>query len=186
MIDKYIRMHLDLAKNRQKTSKKIISLIFVWVIFLILIPILLIPFGRFITKTLTISLSREIEIIISILLIATGLFFYIWTNIVQWRIGKGTIAISAPTQKLVTKGPYKLCRNPLELGAVLYYFGIGILFGSFKIGFFMFGVMFTLGSLYHKLIEEKELELRFGDSYREYKKKTPFILPKVSIRKRRC
>ena len=29
-----------------------------------------------------------------------------------------------------------------------------------------------------KFIEEKELEQRFGDVYRAYKKKTPFFIPK--------
>ena len=30
---------------------------------------------------------------------------------------------------------------------------------------------------YLKIIEEKELQMRFGDEYIEYKKKTPFIIP---------
>jgi protein-S-isoprenylcysteine O-methyltransferase Ste14 len=34
-----------------------------------------------------------------------------------------------------------------------------------------------------KSIEEPELEKRFGDAYREYKKETPFLLP-VSLRKK--
>ena len=34
--------------------------------------------------------------------------------------------------------------------------------------------------VYLKLIEEKELEMRFGQDYLEYKKNTPFILP-ISI-----
>jgi protein-S-isoprenylcysteine O-methyltransferase Ste14 len=34
-----------------------------------------------------------------------------------------------------------------------------------------------LGSAYLKLIEEKELLLRFGQDYEDYKKKTPFFFP---------
>ena len=30
---------------------------------------------------------------------------------------------------------------------------------------------------YLKIIEEKELQMRFGDEYIEYKKKTPFMIP---------
>jgi protein-S-isoprenylcysteine O-methyltransferase Ste14 len=33
--------------------------------------------------------------------------------------------------------------------------------------------------LFLKYFEEKELELRFGESYLEYKKKVPFLLPKL-------
>jgi len=31
---------------------------------------------------------------------------------------------------------------------------------------------------YIKFIEEKELEQRYGDEYVEYKKRTPFIIPR--------
>jgi len=32
--------------------------------------------------------------------------------------------------------------------------------------------------IYIKLIEEKELEGRFGSEYAEYKKRTPFLIPR--------
>lgn len=35
---------------------------------------------------------------------------------------------------------------------------------------------------YLKLIEEKELQMRFGNEYLEYKKKTPFIIPIKIVR----
>jgi len=35
---------------------------------------------------------------------------------------------------------------------------------------------------YLKIIEEKELQLRFGNEYVEYKKKTPFIIPITIVR----
>jgi protein-S-isoprenylcysteine O-methyltransferase Ste14 len=36
-----------------------------------------------------------------------------------------------------------------------------------------------LFSFYNKLVEEKELLLRFGKQYEEYKRKTPFLIPKL-------
>ncbi len=38
---------------------------------------------------------------------------------------------------------------------------------------------FIVGSCYHKLIEEKELTLRFGDDYQRYKENTLFLIPKI-------
>jgi protein-S-isoprenylcysteine O-methyltransferase Ste14 len=32
---------------------------------------------------------------------------------------------------------------------------------------------------YIKFVEEKELEQRYGDEYTEYKKRTPFIIPRL-------
>jgi protein-S-isoprenylcysteine O-methyltransferase Ste14 len=78
---------------------------------------------------------------------------------------------------LVTTGPYKLCRNPIEFGAIFYYLGIGTIAGGITVGIACFLLGLTIGSAYHKLIEESELEARFGDEYRQYKKKTPFLLP---------
>lgn len=38
-------------------------------------------------------------------------------------------------------------------------------------------VFATLLISYLKIIEEKELQMRFGSEYIEYKRKTPFIIP---------
>jgi protein-S-isoprenylcysteine O-methyltransferase Ste14 len=35
----------------------------------------------------------------------------------------------------------------------------------------------TLGSIYHKSVEEKELALRFGNAYKEYRKRTSLFIP---------
>jgi protein-S-isoprenylcysteine O-methyltransferase Ste14 len=35
------------------------------------------------------------------------------------------------------------------------------------------------GVIEFKFIEEPELEKRLGDTYREYKRKTPMLIPKV-------
>ncbi len=40
---------------------------------------------------------------------------------------------------------------------------------------------FIIGSSYHKFIEEKELMLRFGDDYKNYKENTPFLIPKLKF-----
>ncbi len=179
MFKRYIDMHLKYAKEKKKTSSRLIALFVAVTLFLVVFPILLILIGQYVIGAFPIAMCREIEIAFALFSIVVGLFFYTWTNIVQWKIGKGTIAISAPTQALVISGPYKLCRNPLELGAIFYYLGIGTLIESLEVGIFMFIIMFVVGSLYHKHIEEKELELRFGDAYIEYKKNTPFIIPKL-------
>jgi protein-S-isoprenylcysteine O-methyltransferase Ste14 len=34
--------------------------------------------------------------------------------------------------------------------------------------------------LFLKFFEELELELRFGDTYKQYKQKVPFLIPKLS------
>ena len=61
-------------------------------------------------------------------------------------------------------------------------FGVGLLGVGVITHSFSFLVLTVIISLvlfsYYKFIEEKELVLRFGKEYVEYKKKVPFLFPK--------
>jgi len=143
-----------------------------------MLPAIFICLGYIIKNNIHIGLDRAIEFIISIVSLIVGLSFLTWATIFQWKIGEGVPAPNTPTQHLVTTGPYKLCRNPIELGAIFYYLGIGTIFGGISVGVicFLFGLI--IGSIYHKFIEEIELEIRFGDEYKQYKRDIPFLIPK--------
>jgi protein-S-isoprenylcysteine O-methyltransferase Ste14 len=152
------------GKNNSK-QYKIISLTFGTIFFLAILPSIFIIVGFWVENYITINLNRIIELIISIIGIIIGLYFLIWATITQWKIGNGTPAPNAPTQHLIIIGPYKYCRNPIELGAILYYLGIGTFVGGIIVGIICCVLGFTVGSIYHKFIEEKELEKRFGEEY---------------------
>jgi protein-S-isoprenylcysteine O-methyltransferase Ste14 len=144
---------------------------------LILLPIIFIYFGLLIKGRLNIELNGKVEFFIAVVSLIIGLFFLVWTTVYQWKIGKGIPMPNAPTQHLVTTGPYKLCRNPIELGAIFYYLGTGAMTGGIIVGISSFILGLIIGSIYHKFIEESELEMRFGDEYRQYRKETPFLFP---------
>ena len=168
----------------EKSSKsyKIISLIFGVLIFLCVIPGIFILLGLHSKDYVLVTLAKIFEIIeltVSILGMTIGLFFLVWAALTLWKIGKEISAPNAPPQYLVITGPYKLCRNPIELGAVLYYLGIGTFIGGIIVGIISFLLGFTFGSIYHKFFEEKELKKRFGEEYKQYKDKTPFIFPRI-------
>jgi protein-S-isoprenylcysteine O-methyltransferase Ste14 len=98
---------------------------------------------------------------------------------IQIHIGKGTPVPLAPTQSLIITGPYKLCRNPIHFGTIIYYLGVGTLVGSLTVGIMNFLLGLILFSFYNKFVEEKELLLRFGKEYEAYKRNTPFLIPKL-------
>jgi len=149
--------------------------------FLIIIPCLLFFAAYALDRYFLADRVRSLEIGFAVLCIAAGLAFAGWTLFTQLRTGKGTPVPIAPPQKLIVTGPYKLCRNPLQLGVIVYYFGLGTYFGSLVIGVTMFVLALILGSAYHKLVEEKELIAKFGSEYEEYRSKTPFLIPKLWV-----
>ena len=78
--------------------------------------------------------------------------------------------------KLVTDGPYSLCRNPLYLFS--YLGGVGIMLITET---FTFPIVFTLYFLcyYHFVIRQEEafLSEKYGTAYSDYIKTIPRFLP---------
>ena len=167
------------SKEERSPRYKIVAVLLGTLVFGLVVPALLFLVGHGAQEYILKDLSRMLEIIGGILCMGLGLLLLAWTLLTQVRIGKGTPVPLAPTQKLIVTGPYKMCRNPMKLGALLYYFGIGLYFGSLGIGLVMALIALVLGSSYHKHVEENELAQRFGDEYEEYRAKTPFFIPKL-------
>lgn len=121
-------------------------------------------------------LSPVIRAVLGGSLIILGSIFLFWSIRAQRKIGKGTPMPLMATQKLVVKKPYLYCRNPIFFGVINLFSGISLLLNSISslVMVFIFSVTILL---YTRFIEEKELEMRFGDEYLAYKKKTPFLIP---------
>jgi protein-S-isoprenylcysteine O-methyltransferase Ste14 len=149
------------------------------VTFLIIFPSVLFLAANAFARYFTPGLFKSIEIGFGALCIAAGLVFLAWCFFTQLRTGEGTPVPVAPPQKLITTGPYKLCRNPIQLGLIVYLLGLGTFFGSLGIGILMFLMGLVIGCAYHKLVEEKELVARFGKEYEEYRAKTPYLIPRL-------
>lgn len=80
--------------------------------------------------------------------------------------------------RLTTWGPYSLVRNPLYVGNGLIGLGWSLMAGWGVMVFFL--VLFFI--VYNLIIvptEEAFLENKFGEKYREYKKRTGRFIPKT-------
>ena len=90
----------------------------------------------------------------------------------------GTPASWCPPNNLVMTGLYRRTRNPLYIGVTLVLLGEVFLSGGFLVvGWFLFwsgGILVVT-----PLMEEPELEERFGDSFRDYKESVPRWIPKL-------
>jgi protein-S-isoprenylcysteine O-methyltransferase Ste14 len=166
--------------QNQDTSNKnrLLALAIGALIFPILIPAFLILVSPQVDNCLGIGSFNygSGNIITGVIAIILGGILAFWTIVIQIRLASGTPFPMLPTKKLLIVGPFKYCRNPMTLGTIIAYVGIAILIGSFTA---LAGVAIFAAILigYLKIIEEKELEIRFGSEYIEYKKKTPFIIP---------
>jgi protein-S-isoprenylcysteine O-methyltransferase Ste14 len=95
------------------------------------------------------------------------------------RIGKGTLAPWAPTKRLVIKGPYRYVRNPMILGVMTVLFGEALGLWSKNILIWT-GAFILINTVYFLFYEEPNLEKRFGEEYRIYKKHVPRWLPRLT------
>ncbi len=112
-----------------------------------------------------------------------GLALAVWTVLVMWFAADGTPAPTAPTQRLITHGPFRYCRNPLQLAVMVYLLGLGTALFSLITGIVALAVIAVLGGAYYHFVEERELRARFGEEYEEYRQTTPFVIPRFGKRK---
>lgn len=115
--------------------------------------------------------------VISLPLLAAGSLLWLWSAL-HFAKAKGTPVPVSPPPKLVDTGPYAHVRNPMLSGVFLILFAIAFLIGSSSLLFLMTPVFMACSVLEFKLIEEPELEKRLGQEYRDYKRRTPLLVPK--------
>jgi protein-S-isoprenylcysteine O-methyltransferase Ste14 len=168
------------ARHEYSKKQRMIAVVFGGVIFWVVIPFFIVVVSSYIDQWLHLPKFYYglINSLIGLLFILIGWLFANWTVKVQFSLGKGTPIPLMATQKLIVQGPYIYCRNPMTLGTTLFYLGVAIWLGSFSaVGL---NLVYPVGiSIYIKLIEERELEERFGSEYFEYKKRTPFLIPRL-------
>jgi protein-S-isoprenylcysteine O-methyltransferase Ste14 len=166
------------AAHEHSKRKRILIVVLGGVFFWIFIPLFILISSYYLDQWLRFPSFRHgsINFVIGLILMGVGWFFANWTVKVQFTIGRGTPIPLVATQKLLTKGPYAYCRNPMAFGTDLFYIGLGIWSGSFSA--IVLGLIYPVGIvIYIKFIEEKELQNRFGFEYLEYKERTSFIIP---------
>lgn len=112
-----------------------------------------------------------------------GLGLSAWTVTIFVKFGDGTPAPWDPPKTLIVRGPYRYVRNPMVVGALLMLAAEAMLLQSWPIAVWMM-VFFVGNAVYFPLIEEKGLENRFGNDYREYQAQVPRWIPRISPWKR--
>jgi protein-S-isoprenylcysteine O-methyltransferase Ste14 len=126
-------------------------------------------------------LSGPIDTLVGVILLSSGLVIWVWC-VIWFSKGRGTPVPFNPPRELVTAGPYAWSRNPMLTGVFAFLFGIGFLLHSVSMVFVWTPAFIIFNVLELKLVEEPELERRFGESYIEYKQRVPMFFPKSARR----
>jgi protein-S-isoprenylcysteine O-methyltransferase Ste14 len=92
--------------------------------------------------------------------------------------GQGTLAPWDPPRALVVRGPYRFVRNPMISGVIFVLFGEALVLVSLPHGAWA-AAFLALNLVFIPLLEEPQLERRFGASYRDYCRHVPRFLPRL-------
>ena len=115
--------------------------------------------------------------VFGILLAIPGLYYLGITNKLLRKLGSGANAFRL-TKQVVAEDVYKQTRNPMSLGYYLFALALPFILGSTTITLGVLLGLIPAHLFFLKYFEEFELELRFGESYLEYKKNVPFLFPR--------
>lgn len=112
------------------------------------------------------------RIIVALVLMVGGLALSVWTIVYMKRQGRGNPMdafgheVAPRTSHLMTDGPYRLNRNPMLSGTLLYLAGVAVALWCWQ-------ACAVLGAFYlvmwlQVLSEERRLRRDFGQEYDDY------------------
>jgi protein-S-isoprenylcysteine O-methyltransferase Ste14 len=155
----------------------------------LLTPVGFLIFGATLAAVLVLGLSTDkllrmpellpgsVGVALGVVLVVMGSLLCGWC-VLRFRAARGTPVPFNPPEDLIVVGPYLWMRNPMVTGVFGLLFGIGLLLQSVSI-VFIWTPLYVLAHVVElKKVEEPELELRFGEAYAEYKRRTPMFIPR--------
>ncbi len=168
------------ARRERSETTRIATTLLVGPVFLGLLPLLVAGAGPRLDRRLGLPPIgfRRVNLALGGLLAVLGFSLGFWSVDTQLTRGRGTPLPVMPTHELLTDGPFRYCRNPMTLGAILAYLGIALAARTVAGTVLVLALAASL-LVYLKRLEEGELAERFGEVYLAYRRATPFIVPRL-------
>lgn len=151
-------------------------------VFLIALPCLFVALGRWLDQRLALppAPAAPINLVAGPLMVIGGGLLGLWSNERLFTRGRGTPLPVMPTQELIVEPPYTYCRNPMALAATVMYLGVAVLVRSPGAALLVLLCAAVLLA-YIRGIEERVLAERFGQAYLDYRRRTPFLIPRIRV-----
>ncbi len=157
-----------------------------WAVFMLAVPALMIALARFFPGGFL--PGARPALVIGALCSGCGLFLALWANVALFKQGGGGAAVigriklSSETKRLVTAGPYALCRNPMHLGLVLFYLGLSCAINSLC-SLLVPALTLAWAYVFAFCFDEPRLKRDFTEDYARYSAQVPRLFPALRKRK---
>ena len=116
---------------------------------------------------------------VGFIVVVIGESIRFWGVAYAGSLTRVTNNVGAP--EVIVAGPFARVRNPLYVGNILTYIGIGIMANAL-FPWLIIAAAVWFGFQYYQivLLEENFLEENFGAAYLEFKRHVPRFIPRVS------
>jgi protein-S-isoprenylcysteine O-methyltransferase Ste14 len=104
--------------------------------------------------------------------VVVGIAGFLWTFDLHFAQAPRGVEWELTQSFLLTRGPYAFSRHPMYLSELVLLLGWILLYGSIAV-LIAFLVWWTWFSFVQAPLEERALEARYGEVYREYKQRVP-------------
>jgi protein-S-isoprenylcysteine O-methyltransferase Ste14 len=119
-----------------------------------------------------------ISMMVGVLLVVLGELMRFWGVAYAGSLTRVTGSVGAP--EVIVTGPFAYVRNPLYVGNILTYVGIGVMSNALFPWLVCAAVVWFAFQYYQIILEEEEFLINeFGAEYVEYKKNVPRFIPRV-------
>jgi protein-S-isoprenylcysteine O-methyltransferase Ste14 len=110
---------------------------------------------------------------------ASGEFIRFWGVAYAGSLTRVTGSVGAP--EVIVAGPFARVRNPLYVGNMLTYIGIGIMSNALFPWLVVSAAVWFVFQYYQiVMLEESFLEKEFGAAYLDFKRNVPRFIPRLS------
>lgn len=159
--------------------KKIIVVCSYIILFWVILPWILLTMANYLDKTWVMGFpvtrahlsTGTMIMIVSVTMLLRSIYVF--------RTFGGQLPVSAtPPATLIQRGVYAVWRHPIYLYYTTLFLGLGLVSGSAGLLTVVLPTFILLEGVYI-FFEEKALVDRFGDTYRNYRRRTALIIPRL-------
>jgi protein-S-isoprenylcysteine O-methyltransferase Ste14 len=110
-------------------------------------------------------------------LLAWGYLQYLLVGRYRLPLAGGSPGMSEPPKRIITRGPYRLTRNPMYLGHLIFLLGLALTLSSW----FALVILVVRAAWFHRRVlqDEERLTNIFGAEYTAYRARVKRWLPGV-------